>query len=244
MNRPTHSGGVLCWVRNDIVAKRRKDLELNELEALWLEIRYKNKKFLVCTAYRPPGLSNFYDIFQSAIDKGQQSNMQDYIIIGDLNSDPNTHTGDKLNTFASLNRLKMHINQPTRITDRSSSILDQCLSNCPLIIRTSGIIPPLANNDHCTIYVNLFIYLFIYLGFYVAFNTIQVISRRVVGRAEETSTYSSLGLCTVNCRPTASNYQLSHLRPSRGSNPRPQRWEARVLPLCHRGPYNICKTYF
>ena len=33
-----------------------------------------------------------------------------------------------------------------------------------------------------------FVYLFIYLGFYVAFNTVQVISRRVVGRAEETST--------------------------------------------------------
>ena len=29
---------------------------------------------------------------------------------------------------------------------------------------------------------------FVYLRFYVAFNTIQVISRRVVGRAEETST--------------------------------------------------------
>ena len=28
---------------------------------------------------------------------------------------------------------------------------------------------------------------FIYLGFYVAFNTVQVISRWVVGRAEETS---------------------------------------------------------
>ena len=55
--------------------------------------------------------------------------------------------------------------------------------------------------------------LFIYLGFYVAFNTVQVISRQVVGRAEETSTYSSLGFCTVNCRPTASNYQLSHIRP-------------------------------
>ena len=54
---------------------------------------------------------------------------------------------------------------------------------------------------------------FIYLGFYVALNTVQVISRRVVGRAEETSTLSSLGFCTVNCRPTASNYQLSHLRP-------------------------------
>ena len=55
--------------------------------------------------------------------------------------------------------------------------------------------------------------LFVYLGFYVTFNTVQVISRRVVGRAEETSTYSSLGLCTLNCRPMASNYQLSHLWP-------------------------------
>ena len=60
---------------------------------------------------------------------------------------------------------------------------------------------------------------FIYLGFYVAFNTVQVISRQVVGRAEETSTYSSLGFCTVNCRPTASNYQLSHLRPYQELNP-------------------------
>ena len=57
-----------------------------------------------------------------------------------------------------------------------------------------------------------YLFTFIYLGFYIAFNTVQVISQRVVGRAEETSTYSLLGFCTVNCRPTASNYQLSHLR--------------------------------
>ena len=62
------------------------------------------------------------------------------------------------------------------------------------------------------------IYLFIYLGFYIAF-TVQVISRWVVGRAEGTSTYSLLGFCTVNCQPTASNYQLSHLRPCQEVNP-------------------------
>ena len=56
-------------------------------------------------------------------------------------------------------------------------------------------------------------------GFYVAFNTLQVISRRLAGRAEETSRYSSSGFCTINCRPTASNYQLSHLRPCREPNP-------------------------
>ena len=71
---------------------------------------------------------------------------------------------------------------------------------------------------HISNNVNVKPHLFIYLGFYVAFNTVQVVSRWVVGRAEETSTYSSLGFCTVNCRPTASNYQLFHLRPCREPN--------------------------
>ena len=61
--------------------------------------------------------------------------------------------------------------------------------------------------------------LFIYLGFYVAFNTVHVISRQVVGRAEETSTYSWSRFCTVKCLPTANNYQLFHLRQSREPNP-------------------------
>ena len=36
--------------------------------------------------------------------------------------------------------------------------------------------------------LHVFRCVFVYLGFNVAFNTVQVISRRVVGRAEETST--------------------------------------------------------
>ena len=28
-----------------------------------------------------------------------------------------------------------------------------------------------------------------------------------------------------------------------GFEPQPQRWEARVLPLCHRGPFIVYKTY-
>ena len=42
--------------------------------------------------------------------------------------------------------------------------------------------------------------IFIYLGFYVTINTVQVILRWVVGKAEETSTYSLSGICNVNCQ--------------------------------------------
>ena len=76
----------------------------------------------------------------------------------------------------------------------------------------------------------------VYLGFYVAFNTVQVISRRVVGRAEETSTYSSLGFCTVKLPANGKQLPAFPLTAMTGIEPRPQRWEARVLPLCHRGP--------
>ena len=41
--------------------------------------------------------------------------------------------------------------------------------------------------------------LFIFGGFYIVLSTVQVISRRVVGSVEETSTYSWSGFCTVNC---------------------------------------------
>ena len=73
-------------------------------------------------------------------------------------------------------------------------------------------------HKYCIQYLSHYKYLvFIYLGFYVAY--VHVISRWVVGRAEEISTYSSSAFCTVNCRPTASNYQLSHLRPCQEPNP-------------------------
>ena len=67
-------------------------------------------------------------------------------------------------------------------------------------VYTHKLMPIVTDND------NSDSVLFIYLGFYIAFNTVQVISRWVVGRAEEINAYNLSGLCTVNCRPTASNY--------------------------------------
>ena len=51
-------------------------------------------------------------------------------------------------------------------------------------------------------------------GWVMPLSTLQVISRRVVE-----STYSWSRFCTVNCRQTARNYQLSYLRLGRELNP-------------------------
>ena len=122
----------------------------------------------------------------------------------------------------------LHIHKPTVQPVASCSLfldiqeVTMLLGECTLIARANLYYPTIRLRSYfSTIFVAyLRVYTcsmgciyFIYLGFYIAFNTVQVISRRVVGRAEETSTYSLLEFCTVNCRPTASNYQLCHLRP-------------------------------
>ena len=62
-------------------------------------------------------------------------------------------------------------------------------------------------------------YLFIYLGYYVAFNTVEFVR-------------------VLYCKLPTNGKQLPAfpLEAVPGTEPRPQRWEARVLPLCHRGP--------
>ena len=54
LNRDSPGGGVLCWVADDIASKRLYEFELPGLEAIWLEIRINNNKFLLCNVYRSP----------------------------------------------------------------------------------------------------------------------------------------------------------------------------------------------
>ena len=123
-------GGVLAWVNVRLAAKRRKDLEIIGLEAMWLEIRAHNNKFLLCTIYRPPdsGLI-FWEDFQESLNLAKESDIKYMIITGDINADPATNDGQRLQTFSQNNHLVMHINKPTRITTTTSKILDQFLTN-------------------------------------------------------------------------------------------------------------------
>ena len=96
-NRPNTAGGVLCWVSNSLFAKRKTDFEIPELEALWLEIRSNNNKFNLCVIYRQPsGGVEFWDIFQESLDLVKTSPVSLVMITGDLNADPNTPHGVKL----------------------------------------------------------------------------------------------------------------------------------------------------
>ena len=148
-------GGVLAWVSNNIACKRRKDLEFHNIEAMWLEIRMKNNKFLLCTIYRPPNAEEiFWEMLQENLDYIKQTCDSKVMLIGDFNADPQTREGIQIQNFADVNNLTLHINLPTRVNERSSSILDQCLTNFPNYVKDVDIFPPVSTNDHSTVVVN------------------------------------------------------------------------------------------
>ena len=75
--------------------------------------------------------------------------------MGDFNADPRTSHGRKLISFSNANALTLHVQEPTRITDTTSSCLDQIVTNIPSFVKKVKVIPPVANNDHCTVAANL-----------------------------------------------------------------------------------------
>ena len=122
-------GGVLVWASVKVAAKRRPDLELPELEALWLEIRSHNNKFLLCTVYRPPDdRIQFWEYLQESVNLAKECDIGKVIITGDLNADPESLQGSKLRRFVDTNNFVLHIRSPTRVTPTSAlNLLIYCL---------------------------------------------------------------------------------------------------------------------
>ena len=100
--------------------------------------------------------------------------------------------------------------------------------------------------DHAVIVIKWSIYLFnyfIYLWFYVTFNTVQVIDITMDSWKGRGNQYIQL-VKVLYCKLPTNGKQLPAfpLEEVPGTEPRTQRSEARVLPLCHRGPFKWSKT--
>lgn len=64
-------GGIFCFVRNGINCVRRTDLEDNNIECIWIEIKPTNaKSYLIGSLYRPPDSKIIWkDYFEMHIEK-------------------------------------------------------------------------------------------------------------------------------------------------------------------------------
>ena len=113
------------------MAKRREDLESNDIACLWLEISpSKGKSFLLGSLYRNPTerfewMDRFEQFFESVLNEGKE-----IILLGDFNKDllnPNAHR-EWLVLTESLG-LSQLVTQPTRVTTNTSTLIDHIYSS-------------------------------------------------------------------------------------------------------------------
>ena len=82
------SGGVIIYVRDDIVCNRRKDLENSQLETLLLEVFPKgNESFFVGITYRNPNSNvKWNEDFENQVETFLDE-QKEIILLGDFNKD-------------------------------------------------------------------------------------------------------------------------------------------------------------
>ena len=146
-DRSRNGGGVCIYLRSSINYKVRNDLVPTELEAVCVEIiKLHSKPFIVTTVYRPPSaLSEFFDHFERLIKAVDNENKEMYIL-GDLNcnmlktnNDSNIPT-KKIKSLYELYQLTQLIDEATRITPTTTSLIDHIVTNMPEKISDSGVI--------------------------------------------------------------------------------------------------------
>ena len=126
------------------------------MELLWVCVRYNNRKFNLGVCYRPPSSSSeFWDLLQDSIHMVKALASHPIILCGDFNAEFNMPNGNKLFNFASINNLTIHVNEPTRITENSSTVLDQFLTNIQVDVKEVAIHPPVSSNDHSSVVLKL-----------------------------------------------------------------------------------------
>ena len=68
--------GVVIYVRDSISCKRRLDLEVRGLEAVWMEVNIKRKKMLIGGFYRLPNSNvEYYNLLTESIDYAFKTNI-------------------------------------------------------------------------------------------------------------------------------------------------------------------------
>ena len=147
-SQPSRSaaGGVAIYASKSLNAFKRTDLSItdDEFETVWVEINNtKAKNILCCCAYRHPSFNpvRFKEHFESILSQLTREN-KNIFIMGDFNinlltCENHPESNDfilMLNSFFLL----PYILQPTRITERSATLIDNIFANTYSMNAISG----------------------------------------------------------------------------------------------------------
>ena len=125
------------------------------MEAIWLEIKFKDKKALLGTFYIPPNSGpDIWEKIEYSLDMASNDNTINYIMAtGDFNDNQLAPVNSKITPLLSQFSLTQLIDERTHFTESSSSLLDLFITNDAHIITYCGVGPPLLDQIrfHCPI---------------------------------------------------------------------------------------------
>ncbi|KAK3105198.1 hypothetical protein FSP39_019583 [Pinctada imbricata] len=152
-------GGVSVYIKPEIPSKRRPDLEVPNIECVWLEINMNKKKILLGSFYRPPdSSSDYWNLINHSIDLAFNSKIDNIIVTGDFNCNQISNNHNEIKKISDAFTLFQLISEPTHYTESSSSLIDLILTNNPNLISVSGVSDPFLPNEiryHCPIFAFL-----------------------------------------------------------------------------------------
>jgi hypothetical protein len=148
-------GGLLVYIKEDVPCQRRADLENNDIESIWLELKPKNSKsILICHTYRPPDSPVAWkDHFEAQFEKAQNEE-KEIIILGDINRDLlNEQIKFSWSNYLTSLGLSQIIKEPTRVCEYSKTLIDHIyVTNQENILDTRVL--NIGISDHFPIFCN------------------------------------------------------------------------------------------
>ena len=131
------AGGVALYTSKSLNAVKRTDLSVTdeEFETVWVEMKnIKSKNILCCCAYRHPSSSpeRFTEHIETVLHNLVREN-KNIFILGDFNINllncVNHPASETFLNMMNSNYLLPYILQPTRVTDRSATLIDNIFAN-------------------------------------------------------------------------------------------------------------------
>ena len=160
LDRTCNGGGVSIYIRDSIKYKHRSDVPVDDLEIICIEVEPpKSKSFLVLAWYRPPSdpVVSFDKLEKvlSFLDKEGK----EIILLGDTNCDltpklaeqPIDNNSKHMLDLYELFSFKQLVQEPTRVTLTTSSIIDHIATTCARNIVKSGV-HEVSMSDHYMVY--------------------------------------------------------------------------------------------
>ena len=117
----------------------------SKTESIWVEIQLHSQRIILAVVYRPPSDDDFYQNFQSYLEKVWQKRKHIFLM-GDFNSDMlfrgksanECSKGKQLLRLINCFRMKNMIKAPTRITQETESLIDLFISTSEEKVTKSG----------------------------------------------------------------------------------------------------------